>query len=294
MPNNTRFHRIETILDYIEEHISEPLTVEVLSDLSRWSRWQLQRVFHNATGLSVAQYIRELRLSKAAEKLVASKDRHLDIALDCGFSSEVSFNRAFSQCFGCPPGEYRRRGVYTGVRTPIKMTKRMHDIYDFDPRFLQIRIETQPAFKIVGVNGAINGLLSDSPDFLTKVPQIWEQLRQAAQVSSLSHLSSIGIIDTSQVTSMNDSLIYWAGTEQADELSVENTFSLDIPEQKYAVIPHKGHISELHKTLNWVLHCWLPDSGYCGVNGYELERYGKHYDPVSPDAYMEFWLPVIS
>jgi len=292
MTQNTTFNRIEKALDYIEAHISEPLSVESLSDLSRWSRWQFQRVFRNATGLSVAQYVRELRLSKAAEMLITSKERHLDIALNCGFTSEISFNRAFSQFFGYPPGEYRKRGIYSGVRTPIKVTTRMHYIYDFDPQFLQIRIETKPEFQILGVNGQINGLLSENPDFLTKVPQIWQKLSPAIQVDSLQHLSAIGVIDTSRVSSFSDSLTYWAGTEPSPELSSENTALLTIPEQRYAVIPHKGCISELHKTLNWVLHCWLPDSDYRGANGYELELYGKNYDPFSPDAYMEFWLPV--
>lgn len=292
MTRQINFNRIEMVLDYIEKHLSEPLSVEYLASQGCWSRWQFQRVFGNATGLSVAQYVRELRLSKAAERLVNSADRHIDIALHCGFGSEISFSRAFNQMFGCTPGEYRKKGIYSGVRTPIKVTKRIHQIYDFDPRFLQIRIETKPAFQVTGVNDSINGLLSDNPDFISKVPQIWYHLKQTANVETTENFSAIGVIDTSQVQNWNDSLTYWAGTELSAELESLPFPALDIPEQKYAVVPHRGAIGELHKTLNWVLHCWLPDSDFHGINGYELEVYGKNYDPFSPDAYMEYWFPI--
>lgn len=289
-----QFTRIEKVLSYIEANLSEPLSVESLADLSSWSRWQFQRVFSHATGLSIAQYVRELRLSKAAESLITSKDRHIDIALAYGFSSEVSFNRSFSQMFGCTPGEYRKRGIVSGVRTPITITKQLNQIYDFDPRFLQIRLETKPAFEVVGVKGPINGLLSDKPDFLTQVPRIWDDLKSALSVESAKGLSALGVIDTTKITDSSDSLIYWAGTESTHELNETTLFRLLIPEQRYAVIPHKGYVSELHKTLSWVLHCWLPDSEYRGINGFELEVYGQDYDPFSAEAYMEYWLPISS
>ena len=97
------FTRIERVLDYIHSHLDEALSLEQLAEQSCWSRWQLQRVFLHETGLTVAHYVRELKLSLAAEALLSGRQRVLDLALSHGFGSEVSFSRAFKQQFGCSP-----------------------------------------------------------------------------------------------------------------------------------------------------------------------------------------------
>lgn len=123
---NNHEERITHILHYIDNNLHQNLSVNLLADKSGWSRWQLQRVFSAHTGLNVAQYVRELRLGMAAWKLVSSPDKHLDIALVCGFESEVSFSRSFKQYFGCPPRDYRQAANFTGVRTIFKEKIAMH------------------------------------------------------------------------------------------------------------------------------------------------------------------------
>lgn len=118
--------RITRILHYIDKNLHQNLDVNLLADISGWSRWQLQRVFSLQTGVSVAQYVRELRLGMAAWKLINTHDRQLDIALVCGFDSEVSFSRSFKQHFGCPPRDYRQAAKFTGVQTIFKEKIAMH------------------------------------------------------------------------------------------------------------------------------------------------------------------------
>lgn len=120
MKINNNEERINCVLHYIDDNLHQNLNIHLLADISGWSRWQLQRVFSAHTGFSVAQYVRELRLTMAAWKLVSSSDKHLDIALVCGFESEVSFSRSFKQYFGCPPRDYRQTANFTGVRTIFK------------------------------------------------------------------------------------------------------------------------------------------------------------------------------
>lgn len=120
--------RIGLLLNYIDKNLHQDLDVNLLADISGWSRWQLQRVFSTHTGLSVAQYVRELRLAMAAWKLVNTHDRQLDIALLCGFDSEVSFSRTFKQYFGCPPRDYRQRGKFTGIQTIFEEKIAMHHL----------------------------------------------------------------------------------------------------------------------------------------------------------------------
>ncbi|MDE1093283.1 helix-turn-helix transcriptional regulator, partial [Klebsiella pneumoniae] len=71
------------------------------------------------TGLSVAHYVREIKLSAAAESLLAGSERVIDIAIGLGFNSEMSFSRAFKQHFGVSPRSYRKQGKRYGLRKPL-------------------------------------------------------------------------------------------------------------------------------------------------------------------------------
>lgn len=116
--------------------------------------------FTAKTGVNVAQYIRELKLSRAAESLLDSpSERVIDIALSFGFNSEISFSRSFKQFFGCSPREYRKRGIRSGLRQPITSISFSSSDVEHSPStpshlsFTQIRIEYKAAFSVAGYRG---------------------------------------------------------------------------------------------------------------------------------------------
>jgi AraC-like DNA-binding protein len=67
----------------------------------------LGRVFKSDMGISFSEYCNSLKLSKAARMLLDSKDKVIDIALECGFNNIAYFNRLFSKVYGISPSEYR-------------------------------------------------------------------------------------------------------------------------------------------------------------------------------------------
>lgn len=101
--------RINEVLDYIHHNLCKPLSIAELTKQSGWSRWQLQRVFQRETGSSLATYVRELRLAHADTRLTNSSERVIDIAIELGFGSEISFSRTFKQKFGTSPSTYRKQ-----------------------------------------------------------------------------------------------------------------------------------------------------------------------------------------
>jgi AraC family transcriptional regulator len=280
-----RLTRIEKVLDYIHDNLDESIHVVSLAERSCWSRWQFQRVFGEATGLTVAQYIRELRLSKAAELLLSSKQRHLDIALHCGFDSEISFSRAFKHMFGCTPREYRLRGQRQGLRTPLQYRTEKPVAGDKPKAFTQIRIESRDAFQLHGVNGWIRGPFSSAPDFLERVPALWNIIDKNVDNDA----QPIGIIDTHYHPKKPGQIRYWAGFLNQPK---NNYDTIHVPAQEYAVIPVHGKVVAVEQAVEWFIHRWLPESNYNGVSGYELEVYEPNYDPKSTQSYMEYWLPI--
>lgn len=166
--NTPAFDRISRVLAYIHSNLSSALSLEDIAKQSCWSRWQLQRVFQAETGLTVANYVRELKLSQAAELLLDGKERVIDIALGLGFNSEISFSRSFKQMFGSSPSQYRKAGKRVGLRKPIQVSKIESTSEKRALSFVEVRIDEREPFLVKGITSEISGLFSLTQDFAQK------------------------------------------------------------------------------------------------------------------------------
>ena len=98
-------------IEYINEHIAQPLTVEEVSDAVFMSKYYFCRKFKTVTGLSVMEYILNTRLSLAQEMLLNGKMTVSDISDRCGFSSVAYFCNVFKQRNGKSPLQYRKNSL---------------------------------------------------------------------------------------------------------------------------------------------------------------------------------------
>lgn len=99
---------ISEITQWIDDNIHQPLSIEDVAARAGYSKWHLQRVFVQMKGENIAAYIRDRKLSLAANDLVKSHDKILDISFRYGFDSQQSFTRSFSRKYRIPPQKYRR------------------------------------------------------------------------------------------------------------------------------------------------------------------------------------------
>lgn len=100
--------RLRRILDYIEEHLYDEITVSGLADLAHLSAFHFARTFKAAMGVPPHRYVSRRRLETAMAMLAAGELPLCEIAHRSRFSSQASFNRAFRRATGMTPGEYRR------------------------------------------------------------------------------------------------------------------------------------------------------------------------------------------
>jgi len=116
---------VQRMQDYIELNIMEPITLHMLARAAGYSPWHSGRIFKELTGKSPFEYIRRLRLSKAAVKIRDEKVRLIDVAFDFVFETHEGFTRAFSKEFGMNPNYYLKN------TPPIKlfMPNRIRDYY---------------------------------------------------------------------------------------------------------------------------------------------------------------------
>ena len=99
---------VQLMQDYINEHLTEPITLRMLASAANYSPWHSSRIFKELTGKTPFEYIRALRLSRAAVKLRSEDAKIIDVAFDFVFDSHEGFTRAFSKQFGMSPNYYRK------------------------------------------------------------------------------------------------------------------------------------------------------------------------------------------
>ena len=99
--------KFNDVLDYIDSHYTEELTLDDIADFSGFSKYHFTRLFKQYTDSTFYDYL-SFRRIKSAEELLANPELSItEIALQSGFSSISTFNRIFKQKKGCTPSEYR-------------------------------------------------------------------------------------------------------------------------------------------------------------------------------------------
>lgn len=94
---------VRKALLHIEEYLDQPLSVSRIATHAGISRRQVERLFRAHLGMTVMHAVRLLRVHKAQDLLRSESRRILDVAVDCGFNSHSTFNRAYHTVFGRSP-----------------------------------------------------------------------------------------------------------------------------------------------------------------------------------------------
>ena len=102
---------VQRMQEYIEDNLEQEITMADLASAALFSPWHSYRLFRDQTGLTPAEYIRRLRLSRSAMRLKNEGCRVTDVAYDLGYGSVDGYQRAFYREFGCNPGEYANHPV---------------------------------------------------------------------------------------------------------------------------------------------------------------------------------------
>ncbi|MCL2002896.1 MAG: AraC family transcriptional regulator [Oscillospiraceae bacterium] len=98
-------------VQYIEEHLTDEINIDEISNQSYSSSSHFQLIFHLVMGLTVGEYIRNRRLSLAAQDLLKPDSRIIDVAMRYQYDTQESFSKAFTRFHGVPPSKIRRGQV---------------------------------------------------------------------------------------------------------------------------------------------------------------------------------------
>jgi len=120
MENNTVI-RIETVIDYIESHLDQRLSLDSVAEAVHYSKYHLHRMFLDTAGMTIHDYVQRRQLTEAAKLLVFSGKPVIEIAFICGYESQQAFSSAFRAMYKLPPAQYRECGTFYPLQLRISL-----------------------------------------------------------------------------------------------------------------------------------------------------------------------------
>ena len=114
---------VQATLSYIEANLDGDLSLKAIAEKTGYSPSYVNRIFAAETGSTVHQYLRGLRLRRAAKALAESEEPIVYIALAAGYGSQQAFTQAFSGWCGTTPRVYRNKArlMHTGKKAQLRI-----------------------------------------------------------------------------------------------------------------------------------------------------------------------------
>lgn len=246
--------RIKRVLDYIEKHLDDDLSVAALSAVAHFSPYHFHRQFSAYTGIGVGRLVQLLRLRRASQQLVFNPKASItDIAFDAGFANAESFTRAFRKATGQTPSAFRKQPEWspwqvTTTLNPNLMQRQEHanmkvEIIDF-PETLVAALEHR---------GPEHQTYNTTKQFIA-----WRQ----ANGYPPGRGKTYGVHYTDPVTTLPEDyrLDICLSVHAPVAPNPQGVVTKTIPGGRCACVRHVGSRHHIHPA-DWLYREWLPQSG---------------------------------
>lgn len=270
---------IDLSVDYIYEHINEPLVVKTVAEQFNFSEYYFNRIFKEVTGESVYALIKRIKLEQSAIALKTEKDRSItDIGLDYGY--EVSnYSTAFKKQMAIGPAAYRKNMEQQSKENPFSK-EQLEDFSPYEAYDKNISIEQLPDVDVIyeRFKGSYEELREKWKDFLEKYKAylgkdtwIIERFFDDPSVTDKEH-------------TICDLCLSYTG-----EVKLANLRKLQ--GGKFAVYHYQGQIQDIYASLQGVYTKWLPQSGvkrreYSNMNIYRAIDWEQNF------VIMDLYIPI--
>lgn len=275
---------VENAIEYIEENITEDLTITGIASQVNLSAFYFQKGFAMLCGYTVGEYIRMRRLSLAGSELLSSDVKVIDLAVKYGYDSADSFTKAFTRFHGSTPTDVRKNGA------ALKSFARLHIKLSLEGgSVMEYRIEEKAAFKVMGISRIFSYESAN-----TDIPKYWDEVYIGAARKLL--MGMYGICFDAEMS--GNQFRYMIADDLQEEFATERKLEeYEIPAHTWAVFPCRGPMPlALQEVNRRIFSEWLPASRYELSEGYNIEYYSDAADykegTSDPEYYAEVWIPV--
>jgi AraC family transcriptional regulator len=278
-------NRINQVVDYIQDHLEEELSLKQLAGVACFSEFHFCRVFKAVMGEPAYQFIRRLRLEKSADLLLTSSTESItEIALRCGFATSSSFAKSFKKHFGMSASQWRNKSssFFNRESTPVQIERGHISVNKGSPVWTfpkedsirQVVIENIASLKVAYVRN-IGPYQGDEILFANLYDQLYQWALPRGHITETTFTLNI-YHDNPEITEHQKLRVMTAipVTETAHAFGSVGVTKLS--GGKYGVCRFLLKEDEFREAWDWMFSVWLLNSGYERDNREALERcYGE-------------------
>ncbi|WP_072744911.1 AraC family transcriptional regulator [Sporanaerobacter acetigenes] len=273
-------------IDYIEDNITEEISIEDIAEKAFISPFYFQKGFAMLCGFTVGEYIKQRRLTLAGSELISTDKKIMDIAVKYGYTSADSFTKAFTRFHGVTPTAVRKDGAMVKSFAPLKIKFSLEGGYIMDYKIVE-----KDSFTIMGVSRMFK-----YDDATMKIPQFWTDHYQTGKGKFVCGMYGICIAESAMDS---DEFEYLIADDYNPSLEIPDGFVTKvIPKHIWAIFACKGAMPKSLQDVNKKIFSeWLPNcKDYEIAAGYNVEMYTNiaDYPQGNQDEnyYSEIWIPV--
>ncbi len=249
-----RFHKV---LEYIDSHLVEELSVEKLSGIAAFSKYHFHRQFSELFGIGVYRYVQLCRLKRASHQLAFRSESITDIALESGYEGPEAFARAFRKNFGQSPSEFKRQPQWEpwlATYQPLSELRGRH--MQPQARIEDVRIVNFPETRI-----AVLEHRGDPQRIGDTVRKFIDWRKQNHLPPKLSATYNLHYDDPKAVEPEDFRMDICAAIDKEIVLNEHGVITKTIPSGRCAVLRHTDSDDTLSVTVHLLYAEWLPQSG---------------------------------
>lgn len=249
------YELLNTMIDYIEEHLTDEISYHKLARIVGVSEYSLQRIFTFITGMSISEYIRKRRLSKAFEELKTTDIKIIDLAIRYQYDSAISFSRAFKNLFGITPSQCKTEEKEYKLFPILKFqNSESYDGLSYEMK--EIDEKTIYCKKISATT---------YDDFLYRIRELYKQIKENGLHQKFNEVGQYAVSFYK-----SDEYTYFVGCE----VFYDGMEKLVIPKGKYAVFSvGLRSQKDIAKTCRCIYSKWIPSTNYSIIEEMQLEFY---------------------
>lgn len=232
---------------FIQENLDEELTLYQVAKAACFSPYHFHRIFRAFTGETLNNYIRRLKMEKAAGRLKYTHHCVTEIALDSGYQTPSSFSRAFHKVMGISPLGYRTKRADKSGDNQENQSKK-------EKIMLKPEIEKMSDQSVLFVRRV--GSYQNTPG------DAWKALMSFAEKChprlSDARKFSIGL-DDPNITEQEKLRFDACLTAPVDVIEKGEVGRQTLKGGKYAVFLHKGPYENIENTFDTIFQDWYPN-----------------------------------
>lgn len=100
---------LQSISRLLQENYENKISLDDIAHEVGLNKYYISHLFKEVMHCSIPDYLNILRINRAIHLITTTRNKILDISLDCGFDSQRHFNRVFKEITGATPAQYRKK-----------------------------------------------------------------------------------------------------------------------------------------------------------------------------------------